>query len=72
MQHSVSVKNGSAPGQPPMHQSATADNSIYIRETIRAIRPDSSIDLNFKFDSMSVKLQQDTIRIRALQALLRC
>ncbi len=63
MQHSVSSKSGTAPGQPQFSQSATADNSIYVHETIRAIRADSSIDMTFKFDSMSVKLVQDTQKI---------
>ncbi|MDP4237494.1 MAG: DUF6263 family protein, partial [Bacteroidota bacterium] len=62
-QHSVSTENGSAPDQPPMHQSASADNSIYIRETVRAIRADSSVDMTVKFDSVSVKLTQDTMKI---------
>ena len=63
MQHSVTSKNGLAPGQPAFHQAATADNSIYVHATIRAIRADSSIDMTFKFDSMSVKLVQDTQKI---------
>ena len=63
MQHSVSSKTGTAPGQPQFHQAATADNSIYVHETIRSIRADSSIDMTFKFDSMSVKLVQDTQKI---------
>ena len=63
MQHSVSNKNGNAPGQPALHQSATADNTIYVHETIRGVRSDSSIDVSFKFDSINVKLIQDTMKI---------
>ena len=63
VQHSSSTSNGSAPGQPDAHQSATTDNYIYIHQTIRGIRADSSIDMLFKFDSMSVKAVQDTIKV---------
>lgn len=63
MQHSQSAKNGTVSGQPPYHESTTADNSIYVHETIRAIRPDSSVDMTFRFDSVSVKLQRDTLKV---------
>jgi hypothetical protein len=63
LQHSTSATNGTAPGQPPLHQSATSDNYIYVHETIRGIRSDSSIDMTFKFDSLTVKLTQDTMKV---------
>ncbi|MFI5263330.1 MAG: DUF6263 family protein [Candidatus Kapaibacterium sp.] len=63
VQHSTSMSNGSAPGQPDAHRSASTDNFIYVHQTIRGIRADSSIDMMFKFDSMSVKAMQDTIKV---------
>jgi hypothetical protein len=57
--------SSSATSSGPMagSESVTAEDTYYVKETIRSIRPDSSIDMTFRFDSIAVKLEKDTMKI---------
>src|SRR5438552_940634 len=61
----VQRSNSSASASGPMTKSeaAISEDSYYIKETIRSIRQDSSVDLTFRFDSISIKLKKDTLDI---------
>jgi len=57
--------NSSAVSTGPMagNETAMSEDSYYLKQTIRAIRPDSSVDLSFRFDSINVRLEKDTMKI---------
>jgi hypothetical protein len=58
-----SLSSAVSTGAVTANESATAEDEYYVKQTIRTIRPDSTIDLTFRFDSISVKLEKDTMKI---------
>src|SRR5436305_7135961 len=61
MQKSSSSANTTGPIT--RSESASGEDTYYIKQTIRAVRADSTIDMTFRFDSISIKLQKDTMKI---------
>ena len=45
------------------NEMANAEDQYYVKQTIRGVRADSSIDITFRFDSISVKMEKDTMKI---------
>ncbi|MEI8133636.1 MAG: DUF6263 family protein [bacterium] len=44
-------------------ESAQSEDSYYLTQTVRAIRADSSVDMSYRFDTISVKSEKDTAKI---------
>jgi hypothetical protein len=58
-----STSSAISTGAATANESALAEDLYYVKQTIRSVRPDSSIDMTFRFDSISVKLEKDTMKI---------
>jgi hypothetical protein len=48
---------------PSGSESAKTEDIYYVRQTVRSIRADSSVDMSFRFDSVIIKLEKDTLKI---------
>jgi hypothetical protein len=44
-------------------EKASTEDLFYLKQTIRTIRPDSSVDMTFRFDSIIIKAEKDTMKI---------
>ncbi len=60
-QHSSTSQTAS--GALTKNESAVSDDIFYVKETIRAIRPDSSIDITFRFDSLHIKMSNGKMNV---------
>ena len=47
----------------PKTELASSTNSYYLKQTVKAIRPDSSVEFTLSFDSITIKLDKDTTHI---------
>jgi hypothetical protein len=48
---------------PQGKKSTISTTEYYLRQTVRAVKPDSSIDMTFRLDSLKMKIAQDTSKI---------
>lgn len=47
----------------PKTELASSTNSYYLKQTVKGIRPDSSVEFTLSFDSITLKLDKDTTHI---------
>jgi hypothetical protein len=57
--NSSAISTGPVPG----NETAMSEDSYYLNQTIRAIRADSSVDISIRFDSISIRLEKDTMKV---------
>lgn len=50
-------------GQFPPKEAASSINVFYLRQTIKAVRPDSSVEFSFAYDSITMKMDRDTMHL---------
>jgi len=60
-QHSSTSQT--ATGVLSKNETAVSDDIFYVKETIRAIRPDTSIDMTFRFDSLHIKMSNGKMNV---------